>query len=106
MPHGPVDVALQALGRQRRIVAQVSGFATALALARASELIASVPARHTGQLRDGMHSFCPAVCRADVYCVADVASAHGRRRGASLVARMRAGGVRGFVIIRFLLLPR
>ncbi len=57
MPHGPVDVALQALGRQRRIVAQVSGFATALALARASELIASVPARHTGQLRDGMHSF-------------------------------------------------
>jgi DNA-binding transcriptional LysR family regulator len=57
MPHGPVDMALQALGRQRRIVAQVSGFATALALARASELIASVPGRHTGQLRDGMHSF-------------------------------------------------
>lgn len=55
--HGPVEQALQALGWQRQIVAQVSGFATALALARASELIASVPERHTGALRAGLHSF-------------------------------------------------
>jgi DNA-binding transcriptional LysR family regulator len=33
------------------------GFSTALALARASDLIASVPERHTGKLRAGMHSF-------------------------------------------------
>ena len=35
----------------------VGGFSTALALARASDLIASVPERHTGNLRDGMHNF-------------------------------------------------
>ena len=33
------------------------GFSAALALARASDLIASVPERHTGNLRAGMHSF-------------------------------------------------
>ena len=33
------------------------GFATALALARASDLIATVPKRHTGILRRGMYSF-------------------------------------------------
>ena len=31
--------------------------AAALALARASDLVASVPERHTGDLRAGMHSF-------------------------------------------------
>ena len=35
----------------------VGGFSAALALARASDLIASVPERHTGNLRAGMHSF-------------------------------------------------
>jgi DNA-binding transcriptional LysR family regulator len=39
------------------VVTIVGGFATALALARSSELIASVPARHTATLRDGMFSF-------------------------------------------------
>ena len=34
-----------------------SGFATAVALARGSDLIATVPERHTGNLRAGMHSF-------------------------------------------------
>ena len=32
-------------------------FAAALALARASDLIATVPERHTGALRTGMYSF-------------------------------------------------
>ena len=41
----------------RKIVTIVGGFSTALALARASDLIASVPERHTGNLRAGMHSF-------------------------------------------------
>jgi DNA-binding transcriptional LysR family regulator len=52
-----VDGALAALGLEREIVTTVGGFSTALALARASDLIASVPERHTGTLRAGMHSF-------------------------------------------------
>jgi DNA-binding transcriptional LysR family regulator len=71
---GPIDEALRLLGLERRIVTIVGGFSTALALARASDLvasvperhtgnprasdlIASVPERHTGNLRAGMHSF-------------------------------------------------
>jgi DNA-binding transcriptional LysR family regulator len=54
---GPIDEALKAAGLQRHIVTIVGGFAAALALARNSELIASVPERHTGNLRAGMHSF-------------------------------------------------
>jgi DNA-binding transcriptional LysR family regulator len=54
---GPIDDALRPLGLERQIVTIVGGFATALALARASDLIASVPERHTGNLRAGMHSF-------------------------------------------------
>ncbi len=54
---GPIDEALQPLGLEREIVTIVGGFSTALALARATDLIASVPERHTGNLRVGMHSF-------------------------------------------------
>jgi DNA-binding transcriptional LysR family regulator len=54
---GPVDEALEARGLEREIVASVGGFAAALALARASDLIATVPERHTGSLRAGLHSF-------------------------------------------------
>jgi DNA-binding transcriptional LysR family regulator len=54
---GPIDEALEPLGLEREIVTIVGGFAAALALARATELIASVPERHTGNLRTGMHSF-------------------------------------------------
>ena len=54
---GPIDEALKPLGLEREIVTIVGGFSTALALARASDLIASVPERHTGNLRAGMHSF-------------------------------------------------
>jgi DNA-binding transcriptional LysR family regulator len=54
---GPLDEALIPLGLERQIVTIVAGFSTALALARASDLIASVPERHTGNLRAGMHSF-------------------------------------------------
>lgn len=57
LDRGPVDEALQPFGLERKIVATVAGFAVALALARASDLIAVVPERHTGSLRDGMHSF-------------------------------------------------
>jgi DNA-binding transcriptional LysR family regulator len=54
---GPVDEALEAIELTRDIVTIVAGFSTALALARATDLIASVPERHTESLRAGMHSF-------------------------------------------------
>ncbi len=54
---GRIDEALKALGLERQIVTIVGGFSTALALARDSDLIASVPERHTGKLRAGMHGF-------------------------------------------------
>ena len=54
---GPIDEALSPFGLEREIATIVGGFSTALALARASDLIASVPERHTGNLRAGMHSF-------------------------------------------------
>ena len=54
---GPVDDALGPLGLEREIATVVGGFSTALALARASDLIATVPERHTGDRRAGMHSF-------------------------------------------------
>lgn len=54
---GPVDKAAALVGVQRDIATIVGGFATALALARATDLIASVPERHTAGLRTGMHSF-------------------------------------------------
>jgi DNA-binding transcriptional LysR family regulator len=54
---GPIDEALEPFGLEREIIVIVGGFSTALALARATDLIASVPERHTGSLRVGMHSF-------------------------------------------------
>ena len=54
---GPIDEALRAMGLERVIATIVSGFATAVALARGSDLIATVPERHTASLRFGMHSF-------------------------------------------------
>ncbi|MBK8117889.1 MAG: LysR family transcriptional regulator [Sulfuritalea sp.] len=54
---GPIDEALSSLGLEREIVTIVGGFPAALALARGSDLIASVPERHTGNLRAGMYSF-------------------------------------------------
>lgn len=41
----------------RHVVSSVGGFATALALARSSDLVATVPDLHTSALRDGMFSF-------------------------------------------------
>lgn len=54
---GPIDEALNLLGLQRNVVCMVSGFSAALAMASASDLIASVPERHTQSARAGMHSF-------------------------------------------------
>ncbi|RFO96649.1 LysR family transcriptional regulator [Rhodoferax lacus] len=54
---GPIDDALGELGMVRNIATVVAGFSTALSLARASDMIASVPGRHTRNLRAGMFSF-------------------------------------------------
>ena len=54
---GPIDEALEPLGLQREIATVVGSFSEALALARSTDLIASVPERYTGKLRDGMVSF-------------------------------------------------
>ena len=57
LEQGPIYEALRPFGLERKIVTIVGGFATALGLSRASDLIASVPERHTRNLRAGMHSF-------------------------------------------------
>lgn len=54
---GVMDDALALLGLQRDIVTIVGGFSAALALARASDLVASVPERHVGNLCTGLHCF-------------------------------------------------
>lgn len=57
LDRGTIDDALEPLGLKRDIVTIVGGFSTALALARGSDLIASVPERHTSTLRAGMFCF-------------------------------------------------
>jgi DNA-binding transcriptional LysR family regulator len=52
-----IDDALEVLGLGRRVVTIVDGFAGALALARETDLVASVPEHHTGRLRAGMRTF-------------------------------------------------
>ncbi len=57
LDRGAIDSALAALDLKRDIATIVDGFSAALALARASDLIASVPERHTEALRAGLFSF-------------------------------------------------
>lgn len=52
-----VDSPLLPDGLRRRVVSAVGGFAAALSLARASDLVATTPERHTRSLREGMISF-------------------------------------------------
>ncbi len=54
---GPVDDALASIGIERSIVTIVGGFSAALALARATDLVATVPEQQTRNLRAGMHRF-------------------------------------------------
>lgn len=53
----PIDDALGLLGLERSFAVVVGGFSTALAMSRGSDFIASVPERHTGNLRAGMYTF-------------------------------------------------
>ncbi|MGE0041170.1 MAG: LysR family transcriptional regulator [Vicinamibacterales bacterium] len=54
---GPIDETLKRHGLEREVVTIVGGFAAALVLARSTDLVATVPEVHTGNLRAGMHSF-------------------------------------------------
>lgn len=54
---GAIDDALLERSLRREVVASVDGFSAALALARGTDLIATVPEHHTTGLRSGMHSF-------------------------------------------------
>lgn len=57
MEKRPIDVALEEIGLERDVITVVDSFSSALALARSSDLIATVPERQTGNLRAGMHTF-------------------------------------------------
>ncbi|TFW26007.1 LysR family transcriptional regulator [Massilia arenosa] len=52
-----IDDALDQLKLKRDIATIVGGFAAALSLARSTDLVATVPERHTGNLRTGLHTF-------------------------------------------------
>lgn len=52
-----VDEALGRMGLARNAAATVGGFGPAIALARSSDLVATVPEKHTAGLCDGMHRF-------------------------------------------------
>ena len=52
-----VDLPFLPAGLTRRVASVVNGFSAALALARGSDLVATVPDRHTATLRHGMVSF-------------------------------------------------
>jgi DNA-binding transcriptional LysR family regulator len=54
---GEVDDMLRSLGLARDVMATADGFSAALALARGSDLVATVPDRHTAGLREGMFTF-------------------------------------------------
>lgn len=54
---GPIDDALEAAGLSRPIAASVGSFSEALALVRATDLVASVPERYTGTLRQDLVTF-------------------------------------------------
>jgi DNA-binding transcriptional LysR family regulator len=56
--HGALNQQIdEALGSPRKIAITVSTFTAALALARATDLVATVPERQTGNLREGLYSY-------------------------------------------------
>ena len=61
LERGAIEEALDAAGLERRVVAVVDSFSAALAVAAGSELVATVPERHTATLRAGLHAFVPPV---------------------------------------------
>jgi DNA-binding transcriptional LysR family regulator len=54
---GRIDDELAKLGLKRNVMATVDGFSAAIALASVSDLVATVPEKHTLSLRRDMHTF-------------------------------------------------
>ena len=54
---GQVDELLSAIDLTRDVMTTADGFSSALALARGTDLVATVPEMHTAALRYGMHTF-------------------------------------------------
>lgn len=52
-----MDETLAHAGRVRQIATIAGSYSTALALARETDMIATVPDRHTAVMREGMRSF-------------------------------------------------
>lgn len=52
-----VDEVLERMGLTRNVVATVGGFGPAIALARGSDMVATVPEKHTTGLCEGLHRF-------------------------------------------------
>lgn len=52
-----IDDAMRTTGHERRIATIVNGFASAIALARDTDLVATVPERHTEGLRKAIRTF-------------------------------------------------
>lgn len=63
-----VDVPFLPIGPKRHASAIVSGFSAALALARETDLVATVPEKHTANLRRGLFSF-PLPVRSQAFTV-------------------------------------
>lgn len=91
LDEAPIDEAVKPFGRKREIVTIVGGFATALVLARGSDLIASVPERHIGSLRAGMHRFRVPVAMQGDHGLLALAPAAECRSGTPLAARLCSG---------------
>ena len=54
---GSVEPLLSKVGVERNVVAEVDGYSAACALVRRTDLVATIPQRHTAGLRDGLHTF-------------------------------------------------
>ena len=57
LERGPIDAALDELGLKRESAIVVGGFASAITVARGSDLVATVPELHTETRRAGTHTF-------------------------------------------------
>jgi DNA-binding transcriptional LysR family regulator len=54
---GAVEPSLDQTGFTRNVVAEVDGYSAACSLVRKTDLVATIPDRHTAGLREGLHSF-------------------------------------------------
>ncbi len=61
-----IDDALDAMGLTRTVSTIVGGYSPALALARSSDLVATVPERHTANMREGLFTFAPPFAIPDI----------------------------------------